>query len=440
MGNSFFKQKSEQPNVKKRIPPKYICPIAQRIMVNPKRVISSGNIYDELSISKWKQAKEPTVYDPISGLPFASTINNCAELKSEIENYLKNNEHYNNNNYLVHENLEWSNLLNEIDRKFQQKKLTLQHLCESLQIKGHCFLFPNKNNPNNVEWDTDILSILSKQAIPIISFVGAAREGKSTLLNDILGLHYNQPFETSNSPDIPHTKGAWIALYLPPTSKNSEKEEKLQNDQMTYDQPFVLVDMEGLTNQVTQFTEKVFYAIYALSDVIVWNDKHIGSDYFINLMQKLKKTMSNISDSANKPSFLYLRRDKGNFFQFIQGPYDYETFDRYINFSNSFKSFRELNLFSAVSGYQIESRPSNTIPFPKKELFKLMQIIFTLKQVGYAFNKNGNRFASTYYEIEKQLNYINKNGVLSAGMQIIMNDEILKWFLFDVSGINKRRV
>eukprot|EP01084_Bolivina_argentea_P201449 344336_1 len=202
--------------------------------------------------------------------------------------------------------------------------------------------------------------------------------------------------------------------------EKEEKKEHIEVGNIVYNQSFFIIDMEGLTNQFTKFTEKVFYSIYAFSDIIVWNDKTIGSDHFKQLMTKLKKTMSNISESCNKPSFLYLRRDKDNFFEFGK----HKTFDKYINYSEGFKTFRELNLFSEIRGYELVSRPSKNIPFPENELKKLMHVIFKL-------HKTNSKFISNYYELEKQLNYINQHGVLSLGTQIVMEDDVLKWFLFD---------
>eukprot|EP01084_Bolivina_argentea_P070364 127916_1 len=430
MGNS--KSKSVQPSAKNRIPQKYKCPIAQSIMLNPIRIVCSGNVYDKLSITKWNESKR--TYDPVSGTPFICQnekllIRECTHLKQGIQQFLEENKCY-QETHTVNENLDWEQLCIECDQKIKETTLKYEQICQSLLTKGHRLLFPN--DKKDVRYDQKLLELLSASIIPIITFIGASRHGKSTLLNDILGLHENPAFEMSNSPDIAQTKGAWVALYNPPNLNHHKdtKEEKKENDeliQILYDQSFFLIDMEGLTKQVTKFTEKIFYAVYAFSDVIIWNDKDIGSDYFKNLMTKLKKTMPDISDSSNKPAFLYLRRDKDNFFEFGK----HQTFDKYINHNESFKSFRELNLFSVISGYQLAQRPSKKIPFSTEQLMELLNIIFSLNENGNIVNKSRSRFITNYDDLQKQIDYINKYGILSVGMQIIMNHDVLKWFLFE---------
>eukprot|EP01084_Bolivina_argentea_P175010 303105_1 len=354
MGNT----KSTEHAVKIKIPAKYRCPIANRIMVNPKRIICSGNVYDQLSITKWIKSKR--TYDPLSATPFSTNngkllTEDCTELKHEIEQFITNNK-YHKETLITEHNVNWNNVFALFDEKIKQKALYYERLCQSLRTTGHRLLFPNIKNKDNVDWNKDLLLLLLTTTVPIITLVGASRQGKSTLINDILGLQ--EAFEMSNSPDIAQTKGAWIALYKAASTgdKIDEKEEKKEEHISTvnYNQSFFIVDMEGLTNQFTKFTEKVFYSIYAFSDIIIWNDKSIGSDYFKNLMKKLKNTMSNIAQSSSKPTFLYLRRDKDDFFEFGE----HNTFDKYINYSKGFNSFRELNLFSEIRGYELVSRPS----------------------------------------------------------------------------------
>eukprot|EP01084_Bolivina_argentea_P316224 548084_1 len=354
------KEKSVQPTTKKKIPTKFKCPITKRIMLKPQRIICSGNVYDELSISQWIESGR--TYDPLSATPFVLVDakllrHECTELKEEIEKFLNENEYY-KQTHVINENLDWNKLFMDCDEKNRKKALQYKDLCDSLLIKGHCLLFPNAANKNVVEWDTDLLLLLSTNKIPIITFIGASRHGKSTLLNDILGLNQHPAFEMSNSPDVAQTKGAWAALSQYEATKLDVGDEKQMGGLRSnnYGESFFLLDMEGITNQVTDFTEKVFYCVYCFSDVIVWNDKSINSDYFKNLMVKLKTTMSNIGQSSNKPSFLFLRRDKDDFFEFGE----HKTFENYVNKSESFKTFRELNLFSSVSGYQLNKRPSKT--------------------------------------------------------------------------------
>eukprot|EP01084_Bolivina_argentea_P175009 303104_1 len=268
MGNS--NTKSIEPTAKVKVPTKYKCPVANRIMVNPQRIICTGNVYDELSITKWIESNR--WYDPVSATPFTAPNGKllkeeCTELKNEIEQFLTDNDYY--KEMVISENVGWNNAFARFDERIKEKALYYEELCQALRVKGHRLFFPNTNNKNDIAWNKDLLLLLSSSKIPIITLVGASRQGKSTLINDILGLHDNPAFEMSNSPDIAQTKGAWIALYKSPKlNKIEEKEEKKEHIEVgniVYNQSFFIIDMEGLTNQFTKFTEKVFYSIYAFS-------------------------------------------------------------------------------------------------------------------------------------------------------------------------------
>eukprot|EP01083_Nonionella_stella_P041630 112812_1 len=405
--------KPTEPKTKKKIPSKYKCPIAKRIMVNPVCVVASGRIYDQMSITKWLESKRP--YDPITAVPFVSLLTTkCDGLQAQIQTFCTQNGYDKNDGLMVNENLNWNALFQACDRKIRQKIIDYERLKTSLRTKAIPLLFTDKNDTKNMQWNESLLLLLITSDIPIFTFIGASREGKSTLLNDIIGI--SNVFGVSNSPDIAQTKGAWAALCI----NDETEEEKVTN--AVYDDSFFLIDMEGLTNQFTEFTEKVFYAVYAFSNVVIWNDKKIGSDHFHMLMTKLQKTMSTVSIATEKPSFLYLHRDKDDFLEFGT----LQTFNRYINESNKsdFKSFRELELFSSIHGYEIIKRPSKTKPFPPHELQNLIRTIFNA-------NQTGKRFIPHYAQLQTQLDHINKCGVLSLGMQYILAHEVLQWFVDD---------
>eukprot|EP01083_Nonionella_stella_P269822 913228_1 len=405
--------KPTEPKTKKKIPSKYKCPIAKRIMVNPVCVVASGRIYDQMSITKWLESKRP--YDPITAVPFVSLLTTkCDGLQAQIQTFCTQNGYDKNDGLMVNENLNWNALFQACDRKIRQKIIDYERLKTSLRTKAIPLLFTDKNDTKNMQWNESLLLLLITSDIPIFTFIGASREGKSTLLNDIIGVP--NAFDVSNSPDIAQTKGAWAALCI----NDGTEEEKGAN--VVYENSFFLIDMEGLTNQFTEFTEKVFYAVYAFSNVVIWNDKKIGSDHFHMLMTKLQKTMSAVSIATEKPSFLYLHRDKDDFLEFGT----LQTFNRYINESNKsdFKSFRELELFSSIHGYEIIKRPSKTKPFPPHELQNLIRTIFNA-------NQTGKRFIPHYAQLQTQLDHINKCGVLSLGMQYILAHEVLQWFVDD---------
>eukprot|EP01084_Bolivina_argentea_P232820 392295_1 len=424
---------TSQPVVKKKAPSKYICPIAQKIMIKPKKITCSQYIYDELSIKNWIASKR--YYDPITGTPWITDSagqllqERCEELSYEIKQYLKNNDQYFNESDTVQSITKdkWDKLFKDCDDKIAEKIQEYQKLHESMLHKSYRLFFPPQlhepDAPNyDILWNQDLLLLLSTTNIPVITFVGPSRCGKSTLLNDILRCGNNPIFSVSDSPNVAETKGAWIARYQSLSTDNEEKK-----DEMSSNQTFYVVDMEGLSHQFTQFTEKVFYGIYLISDVIVWNDVTIASDAFMKLMEKLKDTMKNIPLSSDKPSFLYLKRDKNEFFEFTP----HKSFNEYINKHATFESFRELNLFSSICGYRIDTRPSKHKPFSNVQLQRLIGTIFYVNTQGNIQNKTGTKFTSNFYELLKQLKYINKFGTISLATRIILNDEILQNFLLD---------
>eukprot|EP01084_Bolivina_argentea_P270801 460545_1 len=173
--------------------------------------------------------------------------------------------------------------------------------------------------------------------IPVVCIMGPSRNGKSTIINGLLGV--KDACKTSTKANVALTKGAWITKYSTKPHKDemndvmniyqqegvNDTEEKKEEKTDDFSE-FYLLDMEGLSHNVTAFTKRLFYACYATSDLIIWNDKNVGSDEFKRLMNELKQEMGNIANSDKKPAFLYLERDAGDY------NYDhFDTLDAYIN-------------------------------------------------------------------------------------------------------------
>eukprot|EP01084_Bolivina_argentea_P301335 519842_1 len=203
--------------------------------------------------------------------------------------------------------------------------------------------------------------------------------------------------------------------------KSEEKKENNHTSNGMY-----LIDVEGSSHQVTEFTTKMFYAVYAISNVIVWNDVAIADDAFVNLMKKIQKNMKSVAESPRKPKFVYLKRDHSK--NFPVGNYD--NLNDYIQKDEAWKWFHDMNLFRSIHGYQIESRPSQNIPFPKDTLNKLKSFLLDL-------TPNSQRFVQNNYELNKQLSLINKIGRIDSGMEKIYKDFTLYGLLFDEDEIVK---
>eukprot|EP01083_Nonionella_stella_P069855 186485_1 len=180
-------------------------------------------------------------------------------------------------------------------------------------------------------------SIFLQPDIPVVCVMGPSRNGKSTIVNDILGV--KDACKVSSSSNVATTKGAWIAKYSHTAHDGQRK-------------AFYLLDMEGLSHNVTKFTKQLFYACYATANVVIWNDMEIMADRFVNLMKALRNELKIVACSDHKPKFLYLKRDAGDY---DYSPYDY--LHDYINNDESFQWFRDMNIFSSLSGYELD-RPA----------------------------------------------------------------------------------
>ena len=132
---------------------------------------------------------------------------------------------------------------------------------------------------------------------------------------------------------------------------------------------FYMIDMEGLSHNASGFTKKLFYACYAMSNVIVWNDKQIGSDGFRKFMQDLKTEMKFISKSQRKPCLLYLQRDADDSIDFGK---KFQTLDGYLKGHESFQWLRDMNIFSSVHGFQLPARPKKS-GFDREMILKLVE-------------------------------------------------------------------
>eukprot|EP01084_Bolivina_argentea_P201446 344333_1 len=136
-----------------------------------------------------------------------------------------------------------------------------------------------------------------------------------------------------------------------------------------------LVDMEGLSHGVTEFTKKIFEGCYAVSNVIIWYDIQVMSDSFKKLMRKLHKNMQVIANSNRKPAFLYLLRDGDRcVFDFTVKDKDdkdnktyVDVFDKWINKHHSCQWLHHMNIFSSIHGYLLDS-PTFDNPDTKVEV------------------------------------------------------------------------
>eukprot|EP01083_Nonionella_stella_P129554 393096_1 len=265
------------------------------------------------------------------------------------------------------------------------------------------------NNCSGIDYDS---SILLQPDIPVVCVMGPSRNGKSTIVNDILGV--KDACKVSSRANVASTKGAWIAKYSHTAHDGQRKE-------------FYLLDMEGLSHNVTKFTKQLFYACYATANVVIWNDMEIMADRFVKLMKSLQKELEIVACSDHKPAFLYLKRDAGD--------YDYSPYDslhHYINKDHSFKWFRDMNIFASFSGYEL-NRPTpdknnkkGILNFQSKRENRALLTPLIETIVGLCTESH--RFASDAQELQTQINHINDSTALNMTEILIADNEVLNLF------------
>eukprot|EP01084_Bolivina_argentea_P301072 519301_1 len=313
-----------------QIPTKFFDPITNKIMCQPTMVLSSMVIYDNTTINKWIESKRG--FDPMTGIPMSIgrwplLLQTRNDIKRKIEDFIQK--------YPIHksqmldandESIQWEALFALHETKIKDKVDKIAKEQSELKTTSKQIFKRQKEEKNDL--NDDIIgvkyddSIIFQSDIPVICIMGPSRCGKSTIVNDILGV--KDVCKVSDKSNVALTKGAWIAKYSNTVTNESnsnyvfqvqdtqtgEIEEEKEGTNMTKTE-FYLLDMEGLSHNVTTFTKQLFYACYATANVVICNDKEVASDRFVNFMQSLKHEMKSVAKSDTKPSFLYLKRDAG---------------------------------------------------------------------------------------------------------------------------------
>eukprot|EP01084_Bolivina_argentea_P270807 460555_1 len=451
MGNSQTDGEHKQAEDAKQteIPREYMDPIVNKIMANPVMILSSMNVYDEITIDKWVQSQRSC--DPLTGIPlsiggYPLLKIHRDDIKQNIEDFL--NKHPMHKSQIIHNNddQQWKLLFQKHDNAIKNIHANYSQQLNDLKKKAKQIFKPSVNNymilndqkcandESNIIFDDNIIL---QPDIPVICIMGPSRNGKSTIINDILNV--KDATKVSSNANTPETKGAWIALFEGNMDKNSfptyEGDEFKYKDEETV--RFYVLDMEGLSHSVTQFTKKLFYACYATSNLIVWNDKGVGSDAFKNLMKELKCEMGTVAYSDRKPAFLYLKRDAGDV-EFDE----HESFEDYIRNHDSFAWFREMNIFSTLNAFELErptlhkkyKPPLNFHSKPENQ-----QLLIPLVQKLIISSQTSPRFALNKFELQQQIEIINKSKALSVTKQLITKDKTLRLFLINTHLRYRRR-
>eukprot|EP01084_Bolivina_argentea_P006601 12516_1 len=344
--------------------------------------------------------------------------------------------------YTIHHNLDTSyvTLINEAIQEFNYKtsvNWTKKQKCHSNYVE---FKFATddpefalttkakqifkRTSDDRIQYDE---RIILQPNIPVVCIMGVARTGKSTLINGIL----NTPNAcgTTNTRHGVGTAGVWITKYSRKSVNDmedisNEEEKKIQGikkhkktesrskDELT---EFYLLEMEGISSRSSSaYVTRLFLACYAIANVIIWNDKDVFSDTFRMFMWNVLKPFAKFS---NKPSFLYLERDAGNY---TYDPFD--TFDEYINKNLSTRWFRAMNIFSTISAYELDRPVRPRFNQKRSNRFNLNfystpeNILLLKPLIGKisVLAAKSRRLLPNSFALKRQIEYINKSTTLSV--------------------------
>jgi len=138
---------------------------------------------------------------------------------------------------------------------------------------------------------------IGNKPIKIISFIGNARTGKSTLMNCYISNKLNEnikKFNTANRLDNHCTTGIDMLLVETP----------LYN--------LILLDVQGLELQDSRDDCKLMLFVYLISNLIIFCPKTILDNTVLSSLQSLTTILTfvdNIENNTNKPSLIFRPRD-----------------------------------------------------------------------------------------------------------------------------------
>eukprot|EP01084_Bolivina_argentea_P156689 273070_1 len=254
--------------------------------------------------------------------------------------------------------------------------------------------------------------------------------------NKLNGFTLNDIKEFVNAGSMTEKQKNILVNILEKRIKNEMDQIQSKPDQL------YLVDVEGLSHGITEFTHKIFHGAYAISNIVIWFDQDINSDIsFGKLMRELKNSMKKIANSNRKPAFIYLYRNADSstfdFGEFQSRDCD-DFFDDYIKESRTFQKLRDMNIFSSIHGYQLMSpngvhqpkwsRRGNKSKVKQKlayDLDVISELIDKIKEIAVGTR----RFANTLYVLNHQINHINKYSSLSLEKRMALCNPTLKWFV-----------
>ena len=265
---------------------------------------------------------------------------------------------------------------------------------------------------NEIKMINDIKT--SDKPNKIISFIGNARTGKSTLMNCFLSYLFNDN----------------IKLFNTSSNLNSHCTTGIDMLEIEFDKyNLILLDVQGLELQDSRDDCKLIIFVYLISNLIIFNPKTILDNTVLSSLQSLTSIITyydNIDSNKNKPGLLFRPRDinpdadfdpNSNLLAMLS-----DTKDQFLNVRSSIKK-----LF-----HTIESVP--TYSLDRKELKLLSNNNFM-----EFINNTDNGFKNLCSHLDNIITNINSSTPANHNfMSIIENINGNKKIDFNIFDITKR--
>lgn len=181
-------------------------------------------------------------------------------------------------------------MLSAISSVFSSVKSTnpiIGEVCKFIKIVSRTV---NKQKVSELKLSDELPSFNPQKKLIVISFLGNARIGKSTLMNCFVSnlMKSNiKVFNTSNSAKNHCTLG--IDILQIETENNT----------------IILLDVQGLDYKDSKDDCKIMLLVFMISNIIVYNQKGILTNTVLSSFQSLTSLVAHIKDEHVKPQLLF---------------------------------------------------------------------------------------------------------------------------------------
>jgi hypothetical protein len=293
-----------------------------------------SNIYMYHHIGSYYKKQED--YDNMKKYYLMGINNGCHDYIFYLGSYYKKQEDYDNMNKYYLMAIEKGNsnaevALCEFKRIFNEKQSLIKFFDNNIELK-------NIFEYNKIKYKED--------NIKVVSIIGSARMGKSTLLNIILSKYgYNNIFPTSKSSTNMCTIG--IDYFYVPSVK------------------ILFCDVQGFTTSIST-DPKLLLVTYMMSDIIIFTEPKMLNKHSIQNISYflLFSTYLDIHpiDLNNKPSFIFRISD---YFPSCK-PQDH--LEKFICIFNSFSLRKGVNNYQSLKELFKDIKVFKTEQLERKEL------------------------------------------------------------------------